>query len=380
MNRELFRDIVIRKAEGVDIDIILEIMYEAYEALDDKRMFFADSKEFISETIDGLGFGLIAEKGKDVVAYMVVRYPGLCEDNLGRYLSFDEEMLMKTALLDSVVVKAEFRGHGLQKLLIEEAEKRIREAGFVHFMAKTHPDNRASLKSFISRGYQPMIMVREHGSVRTILYKSKYGDECKEYFALYDKNGEELPRIKERKAVHRDGDLHGGAHIWIMEKYIKPSGEESVRVLLQKRSADKDSFPNCYDCSCAGHVDAGESFLSTALRELKEELGLEADEEDLGFLFKQIVGGEYEFYDNEFKNYELNHVYLLKKPVDIERLVFQKEEIQGLEWQDAYEVLKKLGKSEIPEKTGYCIWVEEYRKVLELIFTEGEVYEQISRI
>lgn len=364
MDREFFKDLVIRKAEPKDLDVILEIMNEAWQLLTDRRMFFTDTREFVEETISGCGFGLIALKDGVAAAYMVVRYPGLCEDNLGRYLSFDEEMLMKVAMLDSVAVRAEFRGHGLQKALIEEAEKMIWEAGFVHFLAKTHPDNRASLKSFISRGYQPMLMVHEYGSVRTILYKSVYGDERKEYFALFDKNGDELPRIKERKAVHRDGDLHGGAHIWIMEKYIKPSGEENVRVLLQKRSADKDSFPNCYDCSCAGHVDAGESFMSTTLRELKEELGFEADEEDLEFLFKQMVGGEYEFYGTEFKNYELNHVYLLKKPVDIDRLSFQVEEIQGLEWQDAYEVLRNLGETELPEKTGYCIWTEEYKKVL----------------
>lgn len=375
MDREFFKDLVIRKAEPKDLDVILEIMNEAQKFLADRRMFFTDTREFVEETISGCGFGLIAMKNGVAVAYMVVRYPGLEADNLGRYLSLTKEQLMKVALLDSVAVRAEFRGHGLQKALIEEAEKRIREAGFVHFMAKTHPDNRASLKSFISRGYEPMLTVHEHGSVRTILYKSIYGDERKEYFALFDKNGEELPRIKERKAVHRDGDLHGGAHIWIMEKYINPSGEESIRVLLQKRSADKDSFPNCYDCSCAGHVDAGESFISTALRELKEELGLEADEEELEFLFKQMVGGEYEFYETEFKNYELNYVYLLKKPVNIDCLTFQKEEIQGLEWEDAYDVLARLSDSEEPERTGYCIWIEEYRKVLELIFTEGEVYE-----
>lgn len=45
-------------------------------------------------------------------------------------------------------------------------------------------------------------------------------------------------------------------------------------VLLQKRSAVKDSNAGCYDISSAGHVAAGDEYLTTAVRELKEELGL----------------------------------------------------------------------------------------------------------
>lgn len=116
------------------------------------------------------------------------------------------------------------------------------------------------------------------------------GEKIKEMFPLCDEEGNFTGELKERSAVHRDGDLHGGSHIWIMERH-----DGRIRVLLQKRSDDKDSFPGCYDCSCAGHVDAGESFISTAVRELSEELSVKADEAELEFLFKQRVGGEYIF-------------------------------------------------------------------------------------
>ena len=45
---------------------------------------------------------------------------------------------------------------------------------------------------------------------------------------------------------------------------------------MQKRSADKDSFPGVYDVSSAGHLPAGEDFRKSAVRELKEELGISA--------------------------------------------------------------------------------------------------------
>jgi 16S rRNA (adenine1518-N6/adenine1519-N6)-dimethyltransferase len=46
------------------------------------------------------------------------------------------------------------------------------------------------------------------------------------------------------------------------------------KFLLQRRSASKDLFPNCWDNSAAGHVDAGEDYETAAKRELAEELGL----------------------------------------------------------------------------------------------------------
>ncbi|HEV7454291.1 MAG TPA: NUDIX domain-containing protein [Candidatus Saccharimonadales bacterium] len=45
-------------------------------------------------------------------------------------------------------------------------------------------------------------------------------------------------------------------------------------VLLQHRSPTKDIYPNCWDNSAAGHVDAGEDYDTAAYRELHEELGL----------------------------------------------------------------------------------------------------------
>jgi isopentenyldiphosphate isomerase len=45
-------------------------------------------------------------------------------------------------------------------------------------------------------------------------------------------------------------------------------------VLLQHRSATKDIYPNCWDNSAAGHVDAGEDYETAVHREIAEELGI----------------------------------------------------------------------------------------------------------
>ena len=50
--------------------------------------------------------------------------------------------------------------------------------------------------------------------------------------------------------------------------------DESGRILLQRRSANMELYPNCWDDSAAGHVDEGDTYKSAAMREVEEELGL----------------------------------------------------------------------------------------------------------
>jgi 16S rRNA (adenine1518-N6/adenine1519-N6)-dimethyltransferase len=71
-----------------------------------------------------------------------------------------------------------------------------------------------------------------------------------------------------RKKVHGDNLRHRAVHIFI----FNGMGE----LFLQKRSGSKDRHPLAWDSSTAGHVDAGEEYDAAALRELKEELGIEA--------------------------------------------------------------------------------------------------------
>lgn len=61
----------------------------------------------------------------------------------------------------------------------------------------------------------------------------------------------------------------GTVHVWL---YRKTGG--ATEVLLQKRAASKPVRPGEFDISAAGHIDAGESSIETAVREASEELGL----------------------------------------------------------------------------------------------------------
>lgn len=81
---------------------------------------------------------------------------------------------------------------------------------------------------------------------------------------LTDENDTVLGEVAYEKA-HKEGLWHRASVVYLLN--------EKGEILLQER-ADGAGF----DHSCAGHVDPGESYLETAKRELKEELGVEGVE------------------------------------------------------------------------------------------------------
>lgn len=77
--------------------------------------------------------------------------------------------------------------------------------------------------------------------------------------------------VKTRAAVHRDGDWHRALHIWVAGR--DETGEPFL--IVQRRSAAKDTWPDRFDTTVGGHFRAGET-LQEALRETEEEIGLPA--------------------------------------------------------------------------------------------------------
>ena len=96
-----------------------------------------------------------------------------------------------------------------------------------------------------------------------------------EYLDVVDEFGNPTGEIVERQKAHREGIRHRTSHVWIIREY------NGIEVLLQKRSENKDSYPGCYDISSAGHLIAGSEYKESALRELKEELGISAKIDEL---------------------------------------------------------------------------------------------------
>ena len=142
-----------------------------------------------------------------------------------------------------------------------------------------------------------------------------------EYFDILDENGNKTGETKLRSLVHRDGDWHKAVHIWIVN--------DKNEILLQKRSPTKDSHPNMWDISSAGHLSAGDDSISGAIREIKEELGVDVSSEQLELIGIRKKAGNHA---STFVNSEFNDVYLLRLSLDLSKLTLQKEEVSEVKY------------------------------------------------
>lgn len=156
-----------------------------------------------------------------------------------------------------------------------------------------------------------------------------------ELFDILEEDGTPTGRQKPRALVHRDGDLHGASHIFILRQK-----EGDLQVLLQKRSRNKDSFPGCWDTSSAGHLDVGEGFDEAAKRELQEELGVGGVTPR--FLFIQRQDYTSFFHGKVFHDREIDYVYVLWLDWPEEMFRPEEAEIESVKWMNAETVRQAL--------------------------------------
>ena len=160
---------------------------------------------------------------------------------------------------------------------------------------------------------------------------------AREFLDLVDEDGNPTGEREDRAIIHATGLRHRTAHLWLMRER---GGQ--VEILLQKRSADKDSYPNCYDISSAGHIPAGMDFIPSALRELEEELGLTATAEELTLCGQRRFFHHQTFHGKPFEDHQVSNVYVLVRDVDPADLTLQASEVQSVVWMPLCEVRDRV--------------------------------------
>ena len=171
-----------------------------------------------------------------------------------------------------------------------------------------------------------------------VLQYAALDGEPLELFAEIREDGSRTGVVKERGVVHEDGSLHPTVHTWI----VRSNDKSGYDLLLQKRSECKDSNPGCWDISSAGHVEAGHGYLESAIRELKEELGIDALPEQLREVGTRRCGFESEFYGRPFRDNELSMIYIYEEPVNTAELTLQESEVSETAWMDYKECRRKV--------------------------------------
>ncbi len=160
-----------------------------------------------------------------------------------------------------------------------------------------------------------------------------------ELFDVFDRDGNYLG-VKPRSFCHSEnpGVYHKPAWVWIVN--------EKNQVLVQRRASTKAWFPNVLDGSATGHVEAGESAKTGAVREIQEELGIGVKEENLDFIGEFLAEDEWEFGQVFFTKISS------KTPIKINEI-----ELSQVSWFDFEEFEKRLYSDEFaPYSKEYKDW------------------------
>ncbi|MCI8670401.1 MAG: NUDIX domain-containing protein [Bacilli bacterium] len=87
-------------------------------------------------------------------------------------------------------------------------------------------------------------------------------------------------------------------------------------VLLQKRQNTR-FLDNLYDLACSGHLEENESAKNAIIREAKEEIGIDIEEQDLQFIstmHTKIKNKNLEYIFIIFKSINYNGIPTIKEP------------------------------------------------------------------
>ncbi|MGB0881026.1 MAG: NUDIX hydrolase [Polaribacter sp.] len=141
-----------------------------------------------------------------------------------------------------------------------------------------------------------------------------------EFIDILTSNGKPTGKKCLKSEAHKKGWYHATIHVWFYT--------DDKKILLQKRASVKKVFPNLWDVSVAGHIGAGEQIETAAIREVKEEIGIDIATTDLtkiGLRKDEIVHPN-GILDNEFK-----HVFICKLTTSVSKLTMQKDEVDDLQ-------------------------------------------------
>ena len=142
-----------------------------------------------------------------------------------------------------------------------------------------------------------------------------------ERYDVYDLDRRLTGRTLVRGEEHPDADCQLVIHVCLFNS----RGE----LLIQQRDRSKASYPEYWDVSVGGGVLAGETPREAAVREVREELGLEIEVPGAAAVTLAFAGG--------FDDY-----YIVDCDAPLEALCLQPGEVQDARWAAKDEILAML--------------------------------------
>ena len=175
-----------------------------------------------------------------------------------------------------------------------------------------------------------------------------------ELFDVLNENGEYTNKIFSREICHKEGLWHKAVVVFIIST-------DNKKVLLQQRSANKKLWPNLWDITAGGHVLSSEFGIDAAIRETKEEIGIDVSKNELEFIGSTIS----ENTSSDIINRHFNEYYIVHKDIDIKDINLQKEEVQDIKWFDKENIVNMINNKykDLTDKVGCWNYLLKYFEI-----------------
>lgn len=154
----------IRPCTIQDLEDVMDLQKRILDGMEEKE-WFAETSRTENEKFfqkPNLLLGIYAEER--LIAYGSIGFLEKDRENLGWDLGWPEEKVANCANLDTIVVDPDFRGRGLQRLLISlctEQARTIKPGGTI--LTTICPDNRYSMRNAEKEGFEILLRTRKYG-------------------------------------------------------------------------------------------------------------------------------------------------------------------------------------------------------------------------
>lgn len=143
--------VTLRQCTREEAETVYRLQNEVRAMMPNPELFMPDTLENIQSYLEH-DLCLGAWDGERLGAYFILRYCGHSEHNYAAFMGIPEAEWEHWANADSAIVHADFRGNGLQRLMLEAAlplfPKKI-----THIGATVSPQNQYSLHNALASGF-----------------------------------------------------------------------------------------------------------------------------------------------------------------------------------------------------------------------------------
>ena len=170
-----------------------------------------------------------------------------------------------------------------------------------------------------------------------------------EIVEILTEDGKKIGKRIDKSIAHKEGLCHGISVIALMNK--------DGKLLIQKRSLNKNTEPNKWDLSGAGHINIDETPEQAGVRELFEETGIKVKIEELKLIDTYL--NKVKLDNNTFINH-FTYLFLVQKDININNIKMQKSEVSGAIFIDKKKYIELFNNKEMVEAIKYCNKVLDY--------------------